>query len=122
MKPPVAKKIPYEMKAHGETRIDNYYWLRDDKREDPAVLDYLHAENDYGQAVMHTQQALQNKLLKEMVDRVPQRDSSVPYVKNGYRYQRRYDEGNEYAVYTRQPEETATPEAWEVLIDGNQRA
>ncbi|WP_253461298.1 MULTISPECIES: prolyl oligopeptidase family serine peptidase [Erwinia] len=122
MKPPVAKKIPYEMSAHGETRIDNYYWLRDDKREDTAVLDYLHAENDYGQAVMQTQQALQEKLLKEMVDRVPQRDSSVPYVKNGYRYQRRYDEGNEYAVYTRQPEETATPEEWEVLVDGNQRA
>ncbi|RRZ95945.1 prolyl oligopeptidase family serine peptidase [Erwinia sp. 198] len=122
MKPPVAKKIPHEMSAHGETRIDNYYWLRDDKREDTAVLDYLHAENDYGQAVMQTQQALQEKLLKEMVDRVPQRDSSVPYVKNGYRYQRRYDEGNEYAVYTRQPEETATPEEWEVLVDGNQRA
>jgi oligopeptidase B len=122
IKPPVAKKIPYEMSAHGETRIDNYYWLRDDKREDTAVLDYLHAENDYGQAVMQTQQALQEKLLKEMVDRVPQRDSSVPYVKNGYRYQRRYDEGNEYAVYTRQPEETATPEEWEVLVDGNQRA
>ncbi len=122
IKPPVAKKIPYEMSAHGETRTDNYYWLRDDKREDTAVLDYLHAENDYGQAVMQTQQALQEKLLKEMVDRVPQRDSSVPYVKNGYRYQRRYDEGNEYAVYTRQPEETATPEEWEVLVDGNQRA
>lgn len=122
IKPPVAKKIPYEIKAHGETRIDNYYWLRDDQREETAVLDYLHAENDYGKAVMQTQQALQDKLLKEMVDRIPQRDSSVPYVKNGYRYQRRYDEGNEYAIYCRQPEETATPEEWEVLVDGNQRA
>jgi len=122
IKPPVARKIPFEMTAHGETRIDNYYWLRDDKRENPDVLDYLHAENDYGKAVMHTQQALQDRLLKEMVDRIPQREQSVPYVRKGYRYQRRYEEGNEYAIYLRQPENTETPEEWETLVDGNQRA
>ncbi|MGE9549946.1 prolyl oligopeptidase family serine peptidase [Erwinia amylovora] len=122
MKPPIAKKMPYEMTLHGETRTDNYYWLRDDRREDPAVLDYLHAENDYAKGVMASQQALQERVLKEIVDRIPPRDHSVPYVKNGYRYQRRYDEGNEYAIYTRQPENTATPGHWDVLLDGNQRA
>lgn len=122
IKPPVAKKIPYEMTLHGETRVDNYYWLRDDERANTDVLDYLHAENDYGKAIMHTQQALQDKVLKEIVDRIPQQDHSVPYVKNGFRYQRRYEVGNEYAIYTRQPEETATPDRWDILIDGNQRA
>ncbi|WP_428943260.1 prolyl oligopeptidase family serine peptidase [Pantoea sp. FN060301] len=122
MKPPAAKKIPYEMRLHGETRTDNYYWLRDDSRENPDVLDYLHAENDYGREVMQSQQALQERLLREMMDRIPQQDHSVPWVRNGYRYQRRYEEGNEYAIHSRQPADTATPEVWETLVDGNQRA
>ncbi|QKJ87473.1 oligopeptidase B [Paramixta manurensis] len=122
MMAPKAKKIPKTMTCHGDTRVDNYYWLRDDKREDPAVLDYLQAENAYGHHVMASQQALQDSLLKEMVDRVPQDDSSVPYVKNGYRYQSRYQQGNEYAVYTRQPMGTSTPDEWEILLDANQRA
>lgn len=121
-KPPIAKKIPFEMTLHGETRTDNYYWLRDDQREDPAVLDYLHAENDYGRAIMQSQKALQEGLLKEIIDRIPARDHSVPYVRKGYRYQSRYEEGNEYAIYTRQPENTTTPDQWDVLLDSNQRA
>ncbi|MEJ5112891.1 prolyl oligopeptidase family serine peptidase [Erwinia billingiae] len=121
-KPPIAKKIPFDMTLHGETRTDNYYWLRDDKREDPAVLDYLKAENAYGKEIMQSQQALQETVLKEIIDRIPQRDHSVPYVRKGYRYQSRYEEGNEYAIYTRQPEETTTPDRWDVLLDGNLRA
>ncbi|MEN4928323.1 prolyl oligopeptidase family serine peptidase [Erwinia billingiae] len=121
-KPPIAKKIPFDMTLHGETRTDNYYWLRDDKREDPAVLDYLKAENAYGKEIMQSQQALQETVLKEIIDRIPQRDHSVPYVRKGYRYQSRYEEGNEYAIYTRQPEETTTPDQWDVLLDGNLRA
>jgi hypothetical protein len=77
--PPKAKKIPHTMTTHGDTRIDNYYWLRDDERADAQVLDYLHQENDYGRQVMSTQQALQDRLLKEMIDRIPQRDVSAPY-------------------------------------------
>lgn len=121
-KPPIAKKIPFDMSLHGETRTDNYYWLRDDKREDPAVLDYLKAENAYGKEIMQSQQALQETVLKEIIDRIPQRDHSVPYVRKGYRYQSRYEEGNEYAIYTRQPEDTTSPDHWDVLLDGNLRA
>ena len=40
------------MTLHGDTRIDNYYWLRDDERARPDVLEYLHAENAYGKQVM----------------------------------------------------------------------
>ncbi|WP_437613570.1 prolyl oligopeptidase family serine peptidase [Erwinia sp. V71] len=122
MTPPKAKKIPHIMTLHGDTRQDDYYWLRDDEREDTAVLDYLHAENDYGKWVMDSQKALQDSLLKEMIDRIPQQDHSVPYVKSGFRYQRRYENGNEYAIYTRQPADTATPDEWEILLDANQRA
>ena len=122
MTAPTAKKIPHIMTLHGETRQDDYYWLRDDRREDPAVLEYLREENDYSQRVMSSQQALQEQVLKEMIDRIPQQDHSVPYVKNGYRYQRRYESGNEYPIYTRQPAETTTPEQWDTLLDANQRA
>ena len=31
--PPQAQIIPHKLTAQGETRIDNYYWLRDDGRQ-----------------------------------------------------------------------------------------
>lgn len=122
MTPPQAKKIPHQMTLHGDTRIDNYYWLRDDDREAPDVLAYLRAENDYCEQQLQPQQALQKALLQEIIDRIPARDHSVPYVKRGYRYQSRYEEGNEYTIYARQPADTATPGQWTTLLDGNLRA
>jgi Protease II len=38
------------MTLHGVTRTDDYYWMRDDKRQDPKVLAHLNAENRYTQA------------------------------------------------------------------------
>ena len=45
--PPNPKKIPYELEAHGDVRIDNYYWLRDDSRKSKEVINYLKEENRY---------------------------------------------------------------------------
>ena len=45
--PPTARKVTRELTNHGHTRVDHYYWLRDDKRQDPDVLAYLNAENEY---------------------------------------------------------------------------
>lgn len=53
--PPVAKKVPRQLVDHGDVRVDNYYWLRDDSRSDPDVLAHLRAENDYTAAVMSGQ-------------------------------------------------------------------
>ena len=39
------KKIPYLLEAHDDKRIDNYYWMRDDSRDDPEVIEYLENEN-----------------------------------------------------------------------------
>ena len=50
------------MTLHGDTRIDNYFWLRDDERSRPEVLDYLREENEYGQQVMATQRSLQERV------------------------------------------------------------
>ncbi len=120
--PPVADKRPHRLTRHGDTRVDDYYWLRDDKREDQAVIDYLASENTYGEAMMTGHEELRHTLFTEMVERIPQQDRSVPYVRRGYRYQSRYEEGNEYAIYTRQSAELDEHGQWDVLLDGNKRA
>ncbi|CAM3933857.1 prolyl oligopeptidase family serine peptidase [Rahnella bruchi] len=120
MTPPKAEKRPQTLSIHGDDRVDNYYWLRDDDRTDPLVLAYLTAENEFTEQAMQPQQALRETLYGEMVARIAQQDHSVPYVKHGYRYQTRYEPGNEYAIYLRQP--AAEHENWTTLIDGNERA
>ncbi|MBP8254889.1 MAG: oligopeptidase B, partial [Citrobacter sp.] len=107
---PKASRIPHAMTQHGDTRVDNYYWLRDDTRSQPEVLDYLQQENAYGRQVMASQQALQDRVLKEIIDRIPPQDASAPYVKNGYRYRHIYEPGCEYAIYQRQ---SALSEEWD---------
>ncbi|AHJ73518.1 oligopeptidase B [Kosakonia sacchari] len=119
---PKAKKIPHAMTMHGDTRIDNYYWLRDDTRSQSDVLDYLHQENDYGREVMASQQALQDDVLAEIISRIPQREVSAPYIKNGYRYRHIYEPGSEYAIYQRQSVLSSEWDEWSVLLDANQRA
>ncbi|WP_117060924.1 oligopeptidase B [Klebsiella pneumoniae] len=120
--PPKAKRIPHAMTLHGDTRIDNYYWLRDDERARPDVLEYLHAENAYGKQVMDSQLSLQERLLKEIIDRIPQREVSAPYSKNGFRYRQVYEPGCEYAIYQRQSVLKEEWDEWEILLDANQRA
>ncbi len=51
--PPDAAKHPHVVKApFGATRNDDYYWLRDDKRENKDMLAYLQAENAYADQVL----------------------------------------------------------------------
>lgn len=107
------------MTLHGDMRIDNYYWLRDDTRARPAVIDYLQQENAYGRQVMSSQRSLQDRVLKEIVDRIPPREVSAPYIKNGYRYRQVFEPGREYALYQRQ---ALGEESWSLLIDENKRA
>ncbi|WP_337236437.1 S9 family peptidase [Proteus faecis] len=118
--PPKANKIPHVMTAHGDTRTDNYYWLRDDSRKDPKVLDYLNAENAYTESVMKEGNALEETLFNEMVSRMAQNDESVPYIYNGYTYRTIYQEGKDFPIYQRKP--VNSEGEWEVLVDGNERA
>ncbi|MEG2662427.1 MAG: S9 family peptidase [Hafnia sp.] len=121
-KAPVAAKHPHVMEIHGDTRTDNYYWLRDDERSDDAVLSYLKAENAYTEACMRGEEALRQQLFSEMVERIPQEDESVPYQRNGYRYQSRYKPEQEYALYVRQKVDTGENAEWDLLVDSNERA
>ncbi len=120
MMPPKANKIPHVMTEHGDTRTDNYYWLRDDARKDKQVIDYLNAENAYTESVMATGKTLENTLYNEMVERMAQNDASVPYDYNGYTYQTIYQEGKDFPIYQRKP--IGSDGEWEILVDGNERA
>ena len=98
---PVAKKVPFEMEIHGHKRVDDYYWMRDDKRKDLEILAQLEAENDYLKAKMKHTEGFQKILYDEIVGRVQKDDSSVPINIRGYWYQSKFDGEVEYPVYIR---------------------
>src|SRR5437667_2182236 len=75
--PPVAPKIPHVTKIHGDRLVDNYFWLR--KKNDPRVLAYLRAEDAYSEWFMKPTQPLHDALYKEMLGRIQETDTSVPY-------------------------------------------
>ncbi len=100
--PPVAELRAHQVTSpHGAVRDDEYYWLRDDTREDADMLAYLNAENAYADAVMASSKPLQGKLYEEIVGRIRQDDSSVPFSERGYWYYSRFETGKDYPVYAR---------------------
>jgi oligopeptidase B len=113
---PVAEIRPHPVASPHGTRIDNYYWLRDDKREAPDLLAYLNAENAYLDARLARTKAAQDLLFKELVARLKPDDASVPALDDGYWYYTRYEEGKEYAIYARK-RTLDGPE--QVMLDGN---
>jgi oligopeptidase B len=89
--------------------VDEYYWLRDDTRSSAEMLGYLEAENAYKEAVMAHAQALEDRVYGEIIARVKQDDSTVPYRKRGYWYYSRYETGKEYPVYARKAARSTPP-------------
>lgn len=116
--PPRAAQHPHTHTAHGVSRDDPYYWLRD--RDDPAVIAYLAAENAYTEAVTAPTAALRETLYAELAARVAPDDASAPVYNRGYWYVRRYEAGREYPVYARHRGSLGAPE--EILLDANERA
>jgi len=113
--PPKAAIHPHEMTIHGHTRIDNYYWLNE--RENPEVIAYLEAENQYEEACLKYTEPLQEQLFKEITGRIKQDDNSVPIKIRDYYHYTRYEEGKEYPIYCRKHHSLDAPE--EILLDGN---
>ena len=99
---PDAARKPHPVTApFGATREDEYYWLRDDDRKDAAMLAYLEAENAWTDAVMAPLKPLQDTLYDEIVGRIKQDDSSVPYRERGWWYYSRFEKGKDYPVHAR---------------------
>ncbi|MCY4561907.1 MAG: S9 family peptidase [Flavobacteriaceae bacterium] len=116
--PPIAEKIPRKLTKHDDTRVDDYYWLRE--RENPAVIDYLKKEKAYYNEVTKGLKKQTDSLFDELKSRIKQDDSSVPYFFNGYWYITRFEKEKEYPIYTRKRESMDNSE--EILFDCNQMA
>ena len=115
---PLAKSVPFEMTTHGDTRVDEYYWMRD--RGNPEVIEYLNAENAYREKIMKATEPLQERLYEEIVSRIKKDDSSVPYELDGYFYYTRFNADSEYPLYCRKGGSLEAEE--EVLLDVNELA
>lgn len=113
---PIAVQQPYTVTSPNGDRQDPYYWLRDDSRTSPTVLDYLQRENDYFAQYSAGYQALTDKLTDEIIGRIKQDDSSVPYNKGDYSYYTRFDAGKEYPIYLRKSLKDGTEQ---VMLDVN---
>jgi oligopeptidase B len=114
-KPPVAKIDPKTTTLHGDTLVDNYHWLRD--KGNPEVIKHLEAENAYTTARMKHTEGLQETLYKELLGRIKESDSAVPYLKDGYWYYTRTEQGKGYPIFCRKK---GTLDAQEqVILDQN---
>ena len=117
-KAPVAEVIPHNRIIHGDTVVDNYYWMIDYFKKGPdstKVVDYLKAENAYLDTMMKGTDQFQADLFKEMKGRIKEKDESVPVFKNGYFYYTRNEDGKQYYKYCRKKGSLTAKE--EILLD-----
>jgi oligopeptidase B len=121
IKPPVAKKEPKVLEIHGYRIVDNYSWLRDrNEKKNPEIIKYLEAENAFTEAHMGKHKKFVDALYNEMLGRIKQTDSSVPYKLGDFWYFNRTEEGKQYPVYLRST--TKDLRDSQVLLDQNEMA
>ncbi|MDQ6838856.1 MAG: prolyl oligopeptidase family serine peptidase, partial [Actinomycetota bacterium] len=97
--PPTAPRRPHTLVAHGDERIDDWYWLAD--RHDSDVIAYLEAENAYTDAALAPTAKLQETLFEEIRARVVETDASAPSPHGPWWYWTRTVEGAQYRSYCR---------------------
>lgn len=118
IKAPIALTKPHKRIIHGDTVVDNYYWMIDYFKKGPdssLVVDYLKSENKYLDEMMKSTKAFQADLFKEMKARIKEKDESVPTFYNGYFYYTRNEEGKQYFKYCRKKGSLTATE--EVMLD-----
>jgi oligopeptidase B len=121
---PVAAKTPWQETRHGEVVTDDYRWLQ--KKEDPAVIAYLNAENGYTEAATAAGKPLADKLYAEIKGRMQEVDLSVPTRRGNYYYYSRTEAGRQYPLNCRRRAganlayDEKAPE--EILLDQNEMA
>ncbi len=126
---PKADQISYVHKEHENERPDPYHWMRlTDEQKNAGQLDdqtkkvvaYLEAENKYREDLTSHMKAFEDLLFEEIKGRIKQTDMSVPYKENGYYYVTRFEEGKEYAIYSRHKDAMSSAE--EIMLNINQLA
>ena len=106
--PPSPTGEPTSTEIHGQTRTDDYEWLRD--KDDPEVTAYLEAENAYTQERTAHLADLRQAIFDEIKARTLETDLSVPTRNRGYWYYGRSFEGKEYGASCRVP--VTDPDDW----------
>jgi oligopeptidase B len=97
--PPSAPRRPHRLEAHGDVRVDDWYWLNE--KDNPEVITYLEAENRYAEALLAPTAELQEQLFEGIKSRVQEDDVSVPSRHHRYWYWSATEEGAQYARYHR---------------------
>lgn len=110
--PPVAPIRPTVLRHHGVVRVDDYHWMN--RRDDPAVVAYLEAENRWTDRIMAPLRDLEEELFQEMRSRIVEEDRSAPWFSRGYWYYTRFEPGCEYPVHARRRGSMDAPE--EVIL------
>ncbi|MEZ5095203.1 MAG: S9 family peptidase [Nocardioides sp.] len=108
--PPTAARHPVVFEHHGESRVDDYEWLR--AKDSPEVRDHLEAENAWTEARTAHLAGLRSRLFDEIKARTRETDLSVPTRLRGYWYYGRSFEGREYGATCRVP--ARGPDDWAV--------
>ena len=116
--PPMAEKKTKTTNIHGETLVDDYFWLRE--KTSPSVQSYLQAEDAFAESAMKHTKGLQEKLYNEMLSHIKQTDTNVPYRNGNYFYYSRTEEGKQYPIYCRKKGSLEATE--EVILDQNELA
>ena len=114
----MAKKVPKSSTIHGDTRVDDYAWIRE--KSNPEVIAHLSAENAYADAMMAGTAPLQTSLYDEMLSHIKQTDVQVPYRNHGWYYYSRTEAGKQYPIYARKKGTLDAPE--EITLDMNKLA
>ena len=114
-KAPTPKKIPKELVSHGDTRIDNYYWLRDDSRVDKEVISYLEKENKYTEDWFSKRKDYKTEIFNEMVNKIPDKEISLKVKKDDFYYFSEIFSNEQYSRYYREQKNDKK----ELLLDLN---
>ncbi len=115
LRPPEARKEQHKVEIHGDTLVDDYYWMRN--KGTPEVESHLKAEREYSETFMQPTAALQAKLYDEMLSRIQQTDTNVPARERGFFYFSRTVEGKQYPIHARRKGSLDAPD--EVILDVN---
>ncbi|MFT3664867.1 S9 family peptidase [Piscinibacter sp.] len=112
---PIPARRPKDVSIHGETRIDDWHWLRE--RDDPEVIAHLKAENAHTEAWFAPHAALKQRLYDEMLARIQEDDDELPWRKNGWWHWSRTAKGRQYETWLRRRDVAGAAE--EVMLDLN---
>ena len=106
--PPIARREPHPVTAHGDTRVDDWYWLRD--REQPEVVAHLEAERAYARERAAPRDGLTSAIFEEIRSRVRLDDVSAPAKRGDFGYYRRTRADAQYPIWCRRPWGSPSPD------------